>query len=69
MEDRQCKQTEQFSVMAKGSDYFLWSDDKFKQRYEVKINNIQEHDLYQIIKEELLGNITKFPLVKWHSLL
>ena len=69
MEGKQHKQTEQFSVMAKGSDYFLWLDDKSKQRYEVKINNIQGYDLYQITKEEILGNITKFPLVKWHSLL
>ena len=69
MEGKQCKQTEQFSVMAKGSDYFLRLDDKSKQRYNIKINNIQGHDLYQIIKEELLGDITKFPLVKWHSLL
>ena len=32
MEDKQCKQTEQngtkFSVMTKGSDYFLLLDDK-----------------------------------------
>ena len=28
MEDKQCKQTERFSVMAKASDYFLSLDDK-----------------------------------------
>ena len=27
--------------MGKGSDYFLSLDDKSKQRYKVKINNIQ----------------------------
>ena len=38
MEDKQCKQTERFSVMAKGSNYFLLLDDKSKLSYEVKIN-------------------------------
>ena len=38
MEDKQCKQTERFSVMAKVSNYFLLLDDKSKLRYEVKIN-------------------------------
>ena len=38
MGDKQCKQTERFSVMAKGSNYFLLLDDKSKLRYEVKIN-------------------------------
>ena len=46
MEDNQCKQTVRFSVMAKGSDYFLSLDDKSKQRYKVKINNIQRYDPY-----------------------
>ena len=36
-------------------------DDKSKQRYKVKINKIQEHDPYQIKKEELSGDINKFP--------
>ena len=36
--------------MAKGSDYFLSLDDKSKQRYKVKINNIQEYDSYQMKK-------------------
>ena len=31
---------ERFSVMAKGSDYFLSLEDKSKIRYKVKINNI-----------------------------
>ena len=30
MEDKQFEQTEQFSVMTKGSDYFLLLDDKSK---------------------------------------
>ena len=30
MEDKQCKLTEQFSVMTKGRDYFLLLDDKLK---------------------------------------
>ena len=33
----QCKQMERFSVIARGSDYFLSLDDKSKQRYKVKI--------------------------------
>ena len=53
MEGKQCKETERFSVVAKGSDYFLSLDDKSKQRYEVEINKIQEYDPYQIKKEEL----------------
>ena len=36
MEDNQSKQTERFSVMAKGSDYFLLLNDKSKLRYKVK---------------------------------
>ena len=53
MEGKQCKETERFSVVAKGSDYFLSLDDRSKQRYEVEINKIQEYDPYQIKKEEL----------------
>ena len=64
MEDKQCKQTKRLSVMAKGSDYFLLLDGKPKQRYKVKIKNIQWYDPYQIKKEELLGNISKFPPVR-----
>ena len=64
MEDRQCKQTERYSVMVKGSHYFLSSDDKCKQ-----INNMQGYDPYQIKKEQLSGNIRKFPPVQRHSLI
>ena len=63
MEDIQCKQTERFSVMTKRSDYFLLLDDKSKQRYKVNTNNIQEYDPYHIKKEELSGDICKFPPV------
>ena len=42
--------------MAKESDYFLWLDDKSKQGYKVKINNIQGCGLCQIKKEELRKN-------------
>ena len=55
---------EQFSVMAKGSNYFLSLDVKSKQRYKVKINTIQGYDHYQIRKEELSGDISKFPPVQ-----
>ena len=58
MEDKQCKQTERISIMAKGSDYFLSLDDKSKQRCKVKINNIQGYDPYQIKKAELSGDIS-----------
>ena len=44
MEDKQCKQMDRFSEIAKGSDYFLLLDDKSKQNYKVKINNIQRYD-------------------------
>ena len=63
-EDKQSKQTERYSVMAKGSDYFLSLDDKSKQRYKVKINNIQGYNSYQIKKEKLSSNISKFPPVQ-----
>ena len=43
--------------METGSDYFLPLDDKSKQRYEMKINDIQGYDPYQIKKEELSSNI------------
>ena len=48
------------SVMAKASDYVLLLADKSKQRYKVKTNNMQGSDPYQIKKEELSGNISKF---------
>ena len=38
--------------MAKGCDYFLSLDDKPKQRYKLKINNIQGYDPYQIKKRK-----------------
>ena len=60
MEDKQCKQTERFSVIAKESNYFLSLDDKSIQRYKVKINNIQGYEPYQVKKEEFSGNISKF---------
>ena len=41
MEDKQCKQTHHFSLIAKGSDYFLSLDDESKQKYKVKTSNIQ----------------------------
>ena len=53
MEDKQCKQTERFSVMAKGNYYFLSLDDKSKQRYKVKINKIRQYDPYQMKKEDI----------------
>ena len=52
--------------MAKASD-FLSLDDKSKQRYKLKTNNMKEYDPYQIKKEELSGNISKFPPVQWRS--
>ena len=64
MEDEKCKQTERFSVMTKGKDYFLSLDDKSKYRYKVKINDIQWYELYQIKKEELSGDISKFLAVQ-----
>ena len=60
MEDKQCKQMELFSVMAKGSDYFLSLDDKFKQRYKAKINNIQWYDPYQIKKKNFQAILVNF---------
>ena len=50
--------------MAKASDYFLSLDGTSKQRYKVKANNMQEYDPYQIKKEELSGDISKFPPVQ-----
>ena len=65
MEDKQCKKMERFAVMAKGSDYFLsLADDKSKQRNKSKIYDIQRYDPYQIKKEELSGNVHKFPPVQ-----
>ena len=68
MEEKQCKQTAILSVIAKGNNYFLSLDDKSEQRYKLKIHNIQGYDSYQIKKEELSGEISKFPPVQWHGL-
>ena len=64
MEDKQCKQIQPFSAMVIESAYFFLLNDKSKQRYKVKINNIQGYDPYQIKKEELSGHISKFSPVK-----
>ena len=60
MEDKQCKQTEGYSVMAKGSDCFLSLDNKSKQRYKVKINNIQRYDPYQIKRKNFQAILVSF---------
>ena len=49
--------------MAKESG-FLSLDDKSKQRYKEKINNIQGYDPYHIKKGELLGDVITFPPVQ-----
>ena len=64
MEDKQCKQIKQFSAIAIGNNYFFVLDGKSKQRYKVNINIIEGYDPYQIKKEELSGNISKFPPVR-----
>ena len=50
--------------MAKGSNYFLSLDGKSKQRYKVKISNMQGYDHYKIKKEQLSGDIGTFPPVQ-----
>ena len=70
MEDKQCKQTERFKVMGKGSDYFLSLDDKSKQRYKVKINNIQGYDPYQMKRKNfqaILVNLHQFSDIAYYS--
>ena len=47
-EDKQYKQTELFSVIVKRSKYFLSLDEKSKQKYKIKINNIQGYDPSEI---------------------
>ena len=69
MEDKQCKQIERFSVTAERNGCFLSLDDKSKQGYKVKINDIQEYDPYQIKKDELSDDISKFLPVQLHNLL
>ena len=63
MENKLYKQIGRFSTVAIGSNYFCLLDDKSKQRYKVKINNIEGYDLYQMKKEELSGDTSKFPPV------
>ena len=60
MEDKQCKQMERFLAMSKESDYFLSLDDKSKQIYKIKINNIQGYDPYQIKKENFQAILVIF---------
>ena len=66
MEDKQCKQMERFLAVAKESDRFLIVRLLSKQIYKnhkVKTNSIQGCDPYQIKKEELSVDISKFPPV------
>ena len=56
---------EWFLEITTGGDWFLSLGDKSKQRYKTKTNNIQGYDPFQIKKEELSGNISKFPLVAY----
>ena len=44
-------QTNGVILMANASEFFLLLDDKSKQRYKVKTNNMQGYDHYQIKKE------------------
>ena len=60
MENKLCKQIPRFSAVAIGSNYFCPLDDKSKQRYKVKINNIEGYDPYQMKREELSADISKF---------
>ena len=55
--------------MAIGSNYFCSLDDKSKQRYKVKANNIEGYDPYQMKKEELSGDISKFPPVTYPDII
>ena len=52
--------------MSKESDYFLSLDDKSKQIYKIKINNIQGYDPYQIKKENFQAILVIFH--QWNSL-
>ena len=51
--------------MAKENYYFLSLDDKSKQIYEVKINNVQGYDPYQIKKENFQTILANFH--QWHK--
>ena len=66
MEDKQCKQMERFLAMAKESDYFLSLDDKSKQIYKIKINNIRRYDPYQIKKKNFHPRLVNFH--QWNRL-
>ena len=46
------------------SEYFLSLDNISEQKYKVETNNMQGYDPYQIKKEELSGDISKFPPVQ-----
>ena len=59
MGDKQCKQMERFLE----NDYFLQSDDTSEQISKVKIDNTQGYEPGQIKKEELSGDLSKFPPV------
>ena len=73
IEDKQCEQMERSLVMAKENDNFLLLDDKSKQIYKVKINNICSVNHFAIWL--ILGILLKlymfgFPiwyLICWHG--
>ena len=69
MEEKQCKQTDRFSVIAKGRNYFLSLDDKSKLRYKVKINNTQGYDPYKIKKKnfQALVNFHQWSDIAYYS--
>ena len=43
-------------------------DDKSKQRHEVKFDNIQGYNPFQIKKEEPSGDICKIPAVAYRNI-
>ena len=51
--------------MAIGSNYFCSLDDKSKQRYKVKLNNIEGCDPFEMKKEEFSGDTSKCPPVRY----
>ena len=51
--------------MAIGGSYLCSLDDESKQICKVNINNIEGYDPYQMKKEELSGNNSKFPPVTY----
>ena len=62
MENKQCKTNGE--ILSNGKRKRLFFVNKSKQRHKVKLNNIQGYDPCQIKKEELSGDISKFPPVK-----